>query len=156
LRRFYRLDRATQSLIFEALALSAFIAVAFRMVGVPQTQAWLRRWSGVWLKSAPHRISGEQIPAFILSARRAQNRVKRATGLGGMCLARSLTLWTLLRRRGIETDLRVGYRKGDGKIEGHAWLEYEGTPVNDKPEVTGTYTVTAGAFAFDNWRQVKT
>ncbi len=81
--------------------------------------------------------------------------VKRATGLGGMCLARSLTLWTLLRRRGVETELRVGYRKRDEKIEGHAWLEYEGVSINEGAATIQTYTVSAGPVAFDAWRQIQ-
>jgi hypothetical protein len=81
--------------------------------------------------------------------------VKRATGLGGMCLARSLTLWTLLRRRGVEAELRVGYRKRDEKIEGHAWLEYEGVSINESAAIVETYTVSAGGVAFDAWRQIR-
>ena len=151
MRRFGLLDLTTQLLVVETLALSAFIALTFRLVGVPQTQAWLRRWSEFF----PARISREECHSAVLRARRAQYMVKRATGLGGMCLARSLTLWTLLRRRGIETELRVGYRKRDEKIEGHAWLEYDGAPINDDNDVTRTYTVADGLSAFDNWRQVK-
>jgi hypothetical protein len=82
--------------------------------------------------------------------------VKRATGLGGMCLARSLTLWALLRRRGIETELRVGYRKRDGGIEGHAWLEYEGVSINEDAAEIETYIVAPQPVAFDAWREIRT
>jgi hypothetical protein len=72
-----------------------------------------------------------------------------------MCLARSLALWTLLRRRGVETQFRVGYRKRDGKIEGHAWLEYLGLPINESAAIVATYTVSGEAFKFDAWRQIQ-
>jgi len=148
LRRFLSLDRAFRLLVTETVGLSLFIAVAFRLAGVPRTQAALRKWSGsvmAWPDARPC------IPASL----RAQKMVKRATGLGGMCLARSLTLWTLLRRRGIETELRIGYRKRDGKIEGHAWLEHDGAPVNDEAEVLRSYTVAASPVAFDAWRSIR-
>jgi hypothetical protein len=135
-------------LVMETVGVSLFIAGAFRLAGVPRTQAWLRRWSGpvaAWPGARPC------IPASL----RAQKMVKRTTGLGGMCLARSLTLWTLLRRRGIETELRIGYRKRDGKIEGHAWLEHDGAPVNEEAEVVLTYTVAASPVAFDAWRGIR-
>ena len=131
----------------EALGLAVFIPCAFQLAGVSRTQAWLRRWSG-----AARAVPAAEAPRLIRNARRAQRRVANATGLGGMCLARSLALWTLLRRRGIATDLRVGYRNRDGKVEGHAWLEYQGAPVNEAAAVIQTYTVAAGLYAFDTWR----
>jgi hypothetical protein len=70
--------------------------------------------------------------------------VKRATGIEGTCLSRSFALWTLLRRRGLETQLQIGYRKKDGKFEGHAWLEYQGNPINEAPGVIATYTLASG------------
>jgi hypothetical protein len=148
LRRFLSLDRTFQVLVTETASLSLFIAVAFRLAGVPRTQAWLRSWSG---QVAAWPDSRSAIPDCL----RAQKMVKRATGLGGMCLARSLTLWALLRRRGVETELRIGYRKRDGKIEGHAWLEHDGAPVNEEAEVLQTYTVAASPVAFDAWRGIR-
>jgi hypothetical protein len=48
------------------------------------------------------------------------------------CLPRSLTLWWLLRRRGIESELRLGVRKDGDSIVAHAWVECEGEVVGDK------------------------
>jgi hypothetical protein len=38
------------------------------------------------------------------------------------CLPRSITLWWLLRRRGIATELQIGVRKNGERIEAHAWV----------------------------------
>lgn len=51
------------------------------------------------------------------------------------CLHRSLTLWWLLRRQGIESDLRIGVRKEGGQFQAHAWVEYQGAPLNEAREV---------------------
>jgi hypothetical protein len=40
--------------------------------------------------------------------------------------------------------LQVGYRKREGRIEGHAWLEFEGHPINEQPSVIETYTLATG------------
>jgi hypothetical protein len=53
----------------------------------------------------------------------------------GRCLHRSLTLWWLLRRRGIRTEIRIGVRKQDGRFQAHAWVEHEGSPLNDRRDV---------------------
>ena len=38
------------------------------------------------------------------------------------CLEQSLTLWYLLQKQSIPTDLRIGARKAAGKFEAHAWV----------------------------------
>jgi len=46
------------------------------------------------------------------------------------CLEGSLTLWYLLRRKGIPACLRIGVRKENGKFEAHAWVEHGGEALN--------------------------
>jgi hypothetical protein len=43
--------------------------------------------------------------------------------------------WFLLRRRGIDGQLQFGARQLDGRIEAHAWVEVDGRPINDTPDV---------------------
>ena len=49
-----------------------------------------------------------------------------------LCLEQSLTLYYVLRRRGVP----VAYCQGvqPQPFQAHAWVEYEGEPVNDVPE----------------------
>lgn len=51
------------------------------------------------------------------------------------CLPVSLTLAWLLQRQGITTNLRLGVRKAVSRLEAHAWLEFQGVPLIDAPEV---------------------
>ena len=57
------------------------------------------------------------------------------------CLRRSLVLWWLLRRRGIDSNVRIGARKEAGEFYSHAWVEYEDTVLNDAPDVRSRYVV---------------
>ncbi len=145
LRFFSSLDRAGKILLCEAFGLSLFIAVSFKIAGVATTQSRLRAWSERASRSGQPRAAN----SVVRQALRAQRMVRRATGLGAGCLARSFTLWALLRRRGIEAELRVGYRKRDGTIEGHAWLEYEGAPINETAGVVETYILASHPTGFD-------
>jgi len=47
------------------------------------------------------------------------------------CLPRSLALIRLLRLHGLEAGLRVGLRRTDGRLVGHAWVEHHGVTVGD-------------------------
>lgn len=74
--------------------------------------------------------------------------IARARRLGGLvaaaarrlpghpaCLTRSVTLWYLLRRRGLPATLRLGVRTADAQLEAHAWVELGGQVVNDAADV---------------------
>lgn len=56
-----------------------------------------------------------------------------------LCLEQSLTLWLLLRRRGIDADLRLGVQPYP--FGAHAWVEHRGEPVNENPEFVRTFTI---------------
>ncbi len=56
-----------------------------------------------------------------------------------LCLEQSLTLWLLLRRRGIDADLRLGVQPYP--FGAHAWVEHRGEPVNESPEFVRTFTI---------------
>jgi len=50
------------------------------------------------------------------------------------CLQRSLTLWWLLRRIGVTSDLRIGVDRQKDALKAHAWLEKDGIVINDNLE----------------------
>jgi hypothetical protein len=133
-------------MIIEALLLPISISIGARAVGVPRVQATLRRWA---VHTKPARSSAADL---IRDARRAQRIAKMLTGIGGNCLVRSLTLWAILLRRGLSTDLRIGFRKRDDRIEGHAWLEHEGTPINEAISETLTYQPSDRPMNYDYLR----
>jgi hypothetical protein len=135
---FTALSWERKRLLLEALGLMAFVPIGFRLLGVPRTQAVIGRWR------SGQSTNSEIALVTIRQARRSLQMVKRATGLDGTCLSRSFALWTMLGRRGIETDLLIGYRKSEGRFEGHAWLEYQGVPINEQPDVIATYTLANG------------
>ena len=150
LRTFLSMNAADRWMIAEALALPICISFGFWVLGVPRTQALLRSWA----------LAGKTdlLPADrereIFSARRAQRIVKRSTGVAGSCLVRSLTLWTLLLRRGLSTNLRVGFRKRDGRVQGHAWVEYGDAPINEDINEAKTFVPYSEPVSYDLWRRI--
>lgn len=55
------------------------------------------------------------------------------------CLRRSLVLWWLLRRRGIDSRLRIGVRKEADGILAHAWVECQERVLNDAADISQLY-----------------
>jgi hypothetical protein len=79
------------------------------------------------------------LPACAPDAERlATARVLRAGAIAGWpdrdCLQRSLVLFRELSRLGANPELVVGFKPGDGGVEGHAWVTVRGRPVADELE----------------------
>jgi hypothetical protein len=52
----------------------------------------------------------------------------------GNCLDRSLVAYRYLSAAGADPELRIGLRRGDGLLMGHAWVTVGDRPVEESPE----------------------
>jgi hypothetical protein len=102
-------------------------ALALRLVS-------LRSWQRILARHSPVRTAGGDVSTARGVARVVDVAARRGP-YGATCLPRSLTLWWLLRRRGIDPELRIGVRKGAGNFEAHAWVEFRGLVLNDSADV---------------------
>jgi hypothetical protein len=59
------------------------------------------------------------------------------------CLPASLTLESLLRRYGLEGELRLGVRRHEGRIEAHAWIEHRGEALDGAHAAFAAFDETA-------------
>jgi Transglutaminase-like superfamily len=116
-------------IVAQALVLLPAIALSLALVGLPTTQRYLAQLSS--------RIKAKANPpiAEAMQVARAVNQAADNSPLWGNCLKRSLTLWFLLRRRGIASDLCIGVQMQEGKFKAHAWVEYGGQVINDHPAI---------------------
>jgi hypothetical protein len=114
-------------------------ALGLRVFGFRRVYAALERLS------RRARLSSEDETRQV---RRARHVIRYAAKHGpyrGNCLSRSLVLWWLLRRRGIESDLRIGVRRDAENLDAHAWVEYQGRPLNAHERVHEQYAAFDGA-----------
>jgi hypothetical protein len=129
IRRFSALEPPARGLFLRAYLLLPLVSISLRWRGFRKTKASLQRFLSVSYGSQNH--------AAQVRARLSAQMVRAAEhqGIGHpSCLAISLTLWWLLARQGIASDLRVGIRKDGEKFEAHAWVECVGATLND-PEI---------------------
>ena len=123
-------------LVQAAVALPA-VAALIRLKGLRRCQALLARLTPVAHNPGP-RADG---PAESLA--RTVVRIVTAAAAHGPyranCLQQSVTLWWLLRRRGLESELRIGTRKEDGRFDAHAWVEFDGRVLNEGRDVGARY-----------------
>jgi hypothetical protein len=103
-----------------------------------------RRFRG-FLAAHPRQLAkyrGTEIEAIEVS-KHISYLVSVASGYGLFhfsCLRRSLLIWWLLRRKGIQTDLRIGVKKQEGQLYAHAWIKLGNEIINDSVEVERTFS----------------
>ena len=136
--KFCRLAWSERWLLFQALFLLTVTAVSLRLLG-------FRRWQAVLARFTPARGVSASRPADALVQQgcAAARIMKMAAARGPCrtnCLQQSLVLWWLLRRRGIDADLRIGVRKEAGQFEAHAWVELAGVVLSDDMDVYQRFT----------------
>jgi hypothetical protein len=134
----WRLSQSERLLLAQSAFALPAVAVLIRIKGLRRCQAALARLTPVASPSGPEADgSGEQ------RARAVARMVGAAAAHGPFranCLQQSVTLWWLLRRRGLHSDLRIGTRKGDECLEAHAWVEFRGVTLNESRDVHARYT----------------
>lgn len=131
-RRFWGLSAHSRGLVVEAAVALTATWIGLRAAGYTR---WARVLDGLVPETARGMAAGD--PVALGSARaiaRFEQSAARHLFLRTNCLEQSLVLCWLLRRRGIGAEVRIGARKDDGRFEAHAWVEFEGTVLNDALE----------------------
>lgn len=131
LRKYLALSPAERAIVLRSLVLLPVVALLLRALGMGRTCAWLQR-GGTFAEGKPSALTPREI-ATLVGAVAPLLRVR--------CLPRSLVLWHLLRDRGTSAEIRLGVTKlADDSLSAHAWVEFDGSPLNDGLDVLERYT----------------
>lgn len=135
LTKFNVLSRSDRRILLPAMALLPLFRLGLRVLGLNRFQAWLQRGN----PPADSALSQTEII-------RIATLVNIAAGqslIPATCLTRSLLLGWMLRRKGVSSQLRIGVRITQGNLDAHAWVEYAGVPINDRPDVGDEFAAFA-------------
>jgi len=113
--------------VITAFAALAATDLALRIFGFARSVAFVRRLSA--------RKPVVEQPLLGMLERTAHTVTVAAAFYPGraLCLEQSLVLYLLLRRRGVNAQLRLGVQPYP--FNAHAWVEYRGLPLNEREEI---------------------
>lgn len=131
LNQFRRLNAMQQRTLLAAWLWLPLFWMGLRVLGLPRFQAWFLQ--------TPTKSTRALTLADIRALGEAVNIAARHTPFPAACLTRSLLLGWLLQRHGVQSQLRIGVRLTQGALDAHAWVEFEGIPVNDRPDVSAQF-----------------
>ena len=139
--RWTSLSGHERGIFSRAFILLPLVTISLKTIGFRRTQAWLALKT--FRAFAP---PVEQTRSEVWRTTHLVRSARKWQILHGTCLSHSLVLWRLLRRQGIDSDIRIGVRRGtSGGVEAHAWIEWNGEVLNDCADVAARYIPFSGA-----------
>jgi hypothetical protein len=143
LRRFNYLERDAQKLFLRAMVILPVVALSLRWRGFRATQTTLQKSISSGIPELDPNLTTKRLA---LTAHMV-NAADRHGLIHLSCLAKSMALWWLLGRQGISSELHIGIRKENEKFQAHAWVERDGTALNEPEEHHHHYAAFDAAFS---------
>ena len=125
LRGFLALDGRERRLLLALLVALPALRIALRRVGFARTRAAIEHWTSRYPKRLPSRRDMETAESLAELAKIAGRRAP----LAATCLPQALAVHAVLRRRGLDPELKIGIRKANSVFEAHAWVELADWPL---------------------------
>ena len=134
---FVRMGRSRQLSLLQAAAILAAVWAGLRVAGYGRTRSALARTARVRACRAgrSQAVGANEVEAVVSELGWAVAAAAQYAPFSATCLHRTLALWWLLRRRGIESDVRIGTVRTETGLAAHAWLERDGVALNDAADV---------------------
>jgi hypothetical protein len=143
-RRYKALDGEARRLFWRAVTLLSLTRLSLRLRGFKKTKTELQK--KLTLNSPQRMVKQNDAETVQMTCRMV--RAGAHYGLGRpSCLEESLVLWYLLQSQNIPARLRIGVQKVAEKFAAHAWVEFEGTPLNEGEPVHQHYAAFEGEFS---------
>jgi hypothetical protein len=147
-KRFRGLGGNQRRVVLEAALALTTSRLALRLAGFRRSSAFLARAAplpaGPPAQVSPN-IGSSALPPDEIA--RLTHATARYLPFSSNCLDRSLALCWLLRRRSVPARLRIGARKEGTRLEAHAWVEWNGIPLDDAGAPHRHYVPFDGAVA---------
>ncbi len=142
-------------MLLQSLLMLPVTALSIKILGVQRWQNALVRLTQKAKSSSANGSLNPDPSAFSTElktqeARQIARLVRAAANYGpyrANCLEQSLVLWCLLKRNGLESEIRFGARKHEDQMQAHAWVECLGVALNEDRGVDQRYAPFAGPAA---------
>ena len=135
-----RLSPSDRGLLFQSVLLLPVIHIALSVLGYARLLRIMER-----LVTLRHGSGSEG--QSLQRAREIARIVSMAARHGlykASCLRRSLVVWWFLRKAGIQSQICFGVRVFKSQLRAHAWVEYNGTVLDDAGNVHEQYLPLKG------------
>lgn len=135
-----------------ALVLLPALRLALRVWGFQPVFSALKKSAHLPALSSTSPETETPPPFAIASLVRMVNAAADHGPVKANCLPRSMAIWWLLRRRGVDCELRLGVKPRDDAIQAHAWVESQNQVLNDDPGIAQQFSPFERVSELARWR----
>lgn len=139
LRRYRALAPEDRRVLVLAAGLLPLAALSLRIGGLRRAQAIMDRCLPLAPRGPGAGAAVAERLALLVAAAARHGPFK------AKCLPVALAARGMLRRRGLAAELRIGVRKVGSRLDAHAWLEHEGTPLAQGGDVRASFAAFGDA-----------
>jgi hypothetical protein len=137
LNKFGKLSRGERRLLVQSILLLPVFHIALLLLGYYHLRALIEKSTPLKTLNIP--VSETEILQRARDISRIVSIAARHGFYRASCLRRSLLVWWFLRSEGIASTIRFGVQMSSGRLEAHAWVEYNGTVINDAANIHEHY-----------------
>lgn len=119
LRKFFELNISEKFIIIEASFFLTITALMLKLLGINKTQQLLLK---IPLAKSAKILNKSPFQTLIKLIKSASNNLPFNT----KCIDEAITLWMMLRKRGVGSYLKIGVNENTEDFKAHAWLEING------------------------------
>jgi len=138
LKQFFDLNFHDRWLFLHAFISLPIIEIGIRVFGLKKAMRFLATKKTA--KRKPNTSPNEPLAETALHEAALIRTAARNVPLPARCVARTLYQWRRLLKQGCETTVCIGMEQADDTgFHAHAWLEHEGTVLNDDPAAISSF-----------------
>jgi hypothetical protein len=136
LLQIYNLTYKDKWSLLKALYLAFFLRIGFKTIGFNATLKILNLFNTDHTVRQPVQLNDDVLKGY----QQLVLLTYKFPAIIFNCLAICTTYWWLMKKQGITTHLKFGMLKQNGKLQAHAWLEYNGKIFAEHPAIANKYT----------------
>ena len=134
-RKFRNLSSTERRVFTRAAYLLPLISIGCTFLGYRKVQSMLSKRSGKHpiAPVANHNARAAEKTGYLTDA------ACRLPFYRFRCLVRSMVLWHLLNRQGLDAKFRFGVNKEGTQLKAHAWVEHDGVALGESANLLSTF-----------------
>ena len=137
IHKYFELSAWERRVFHRALVRLPVVDIALRLFGLQRTQGLLgrRQAGGAAVGARGVEVDPQRVAQLVQSAS------ARGPYRWARCLPQSLVTRVLLAEVGLEGSLRIGVQKNGQSMQAHAWVEVDGVPLAQSPQLYEEFAV---------------
>ncbi len=140
--KFNKLNFSEKLIIIESSIILLIVRFLIKIFGFKTTHYILNKLTLFSVK-----VKNEKL--FIKKAGNLIKGASKVLPIKTTCVEDSITLWLMLKNRGIDSYLKIGVNQNTDKLDAHAWVEIDGYVISETESINKPFSGFKNRFFYE-------